>query len=442
MKTEVRAADGRRHATALDVAQLDVVTAVPPGMGTCTPTPTPTITGTATRTPTPSRTPTPTSTPTPVPPDLTVSHLEVNQAVQNEANSIPLIADKRTVVRASIAIGPPAGPVGGVTGRLTGYRGMTLLGTVAPFNPGGSITAYKAPDWRQINHTLNFEVPFAWLTGDVRLEVEVNPNRSVVESDYQQQHDIGQCHLRGWRRSARRLAADPLRDRRLHRPDRTPLPRITKGDAWLKATYPVSHTRVKYYPWPGITWGGNINTGTGAIKLLNYLGRLFQLSQTSPRPDHVYGWLPTSVYLGNGLAWLPGKIAFGNDTDGRWRRTFAHEVGHNRNLGHWDATIRIHGFDVAAREVREDTKLDFMVPGRLESEAWVAPEVYNYLHEKMSTALDQTRQSGRDRRQRVSPRLWAGQPGRQRQFRCLLPADADQPAGQPTARHSVLPGAI
>ena len=44
VKTEVRAADGRRHATALDVMQLDVVTSVPPGMGTCTPTPTPTQT--------------------------------------------------------------------------------------------------------------------------------------------------------------------------------------------------------------------------------------------------------------------------------------------------------------------------------------------------------------------------------------------------------------
>ncbi len=63
MKTEVRAADGRRHAVALDVAQLDVVNQVPPGMGTCTPTPTPT----ATATPTPTRTPTPTSTYTPTP---------------------------------------------------------------------------------------------------------------------------------------------------------------------------------------------------------------------------------------------------------------------------------------------------------------------------------------------------------------------------------------
>ena len=63
MKTEVRAADGRRHAAALDVAQLDVVTQAPPGMGTCTPTPTPTTTAT----PTPTRTPTPTSTYTPTP---------------------------------------------------------------------------------------------------------------------------------------------------------------------------------------------------------------------------------------------------------------------------------------------------------------------------------------------------------------------------------------
>ena len=60
---------------------------------------------------------------------------------------------------------------------------------------------------------------------------------------------------------------------------------------------------MKYYPWPGITWGGNVNIGTGGIKLLNYLNRLLQLSQTRPRPDHVYGWLPTSVYGGNGLAW-------------------------------------------------------------------------------------------------------------------------------------------
>jgi hypothetical protein len=394
MKTEVRAADGRRHATALDVAQLDVVTQVPPNMGTCTPTSTPTVTPTATWTPTPTRTPTatpsPTATPTATPalPDLTVSQMEVNQAIQNSDNTIPLIASKRTVVRAYVDIGPAAGPVNRVTGLLRVYRGGALLGVVDPFNPGGRIQVVRPVDWRQIDQTLNFEVPFGWLTGDLRLEVTVNHDGSVTESNFANNTLGADAHFEDG--GDLRIAWLPIRYT-MGGYTGPPLPgeRIVKGDAWLKATWPISHVRVKYIPWPGITWGGNVNTGTGAIKLLNYLNRLLQLSQTQPRPDHVYGWLPTSVYLSNGLAWLPGKTAFGNDTDGRWRRTMTHELGHNRNIGHWNATIRVHGFDVAAREVRVDTRLDFMVPGRLENEAWIAPELYTYLHEHMSTAPDQ-----------------------------------------------------
>ena len=329
-----------------------------------------------------------TPTPTVGLPDLTVTRLEVNQAIQNDANSIPLIASKRTVVRAYFGLASSM-PIGSVTAPVAGLSWEHAAGHGRAVQPRRPDHGRQPTDWRQINHTLNFEVPFGWLTGDVRLEVEVNTDRAVPK--------ITTATTRP-RSTSRFVDGGDLRIAWLpihyvtggYTGPHDPTERIAKGDAWLKATYPVSHTRVKYYPWPGITWGGNINTGTGAIKLLNYLGRLFQLSQTSPRPDHVYGWLPTSVYGGNGLAWLPGKIAFGNDTDGRWRRTFAHELGHNRNLGHWDATIRIHGFDVAAREVREDTRLDFMVPGRLENEAWVAPGVYTYLHDHMSMASDQS----------------------------------------------------
>ena len=107
----------------------------------------------------------------------------MNQAIQNDANSIPLIASKRTVVRAYVGLASSV-PIGSVTAQLKGYRGTTLLGTVAPFNPGGRITVVQPTDWRQINHTLNFEVPFAWLTGDLRLEVEVNSDRAVPENNY------------------------------------------------------------------------------------------------------------------------------------------------------------------------------------------------------------------------------------------------------------------
>ena len=231
-------------------------------------------------------------------------------------------------------------------------------------------------------------MPFGWLTGDVRLEVEVNNDRAVAETNYG--NNTTSFNARFVDGGDLRIAWLPIHYvTGGYTGPADPSARVAKGDAWLKATWPVSHTRVKYYPWPGITWGGNVNVGSGGIKLLNYLNRLLQLSQTRPRPDHVYGWLPTSVSGSNGLGWYPGQTAFGNDTDGRWRRTFAHELGHNRNIGHWDATIRFHGFDVAAREVREDTKLDFMVPGRLENEAWIAPELYTYLHGKIATAAGQ-----------------------------------------------------
>ena len=256
MKTEVRAADGRRHATALDVAQLDVVTQVPPNMGTCTPTSTPTVTPTATWTPTPTRTPTPTPsptptfTPTPILPDLTVSQLEVNQAIQNSDNSIPLIASKRTVVRAYVDSGPATGPVSRVTGLLRVYRGGTLLGTVDPFNPDGRIQVVRPVDWRQIDQTLNFEVPFGWLTGDLRLEVTVNHDGSVAETNAANNSRSINAHFVDG--GDLRIAWLPIKYT-TGGYSGPPLPgsRIVKGDAWLKATWPISHVRVKYYSLAG-----------------------------------------------------------------------------------------------------------------------------------------------------------------------------------------------
>jgi hypothetical protein len=350
MKTEVRAADGRRHAMALDVAQLDVVTEPPPDLA-----------------------------------DLTVRHLEVTQAIQSETNGMGMIEYKRTVVRAYMDPGVASGPVGNVTARLVGYRGTTPLGTVAPFNPRRRITVVEAIDWRQINQTLNFEVPFSWLTGDVRLEVEVNHDKSVTESNYN--NNVASVNVHFWPSGGLRIAWMPIHYTPAGYTGPTdPTARIAQGDAWLKTTWPLSHSRVQYYPWPGITYRENVNEGWGATHLIQYVDRLLRLSQAQPPPDHVYGWLPGGVYEGNGLGYLPGQAAFGNDTDGRWRRTFAHELGHNRHLGHWDAMIAWHGFDVAAREVKVETKLDFMVPGRLESEAWIAPGTYIYLYDHMNMA--------------------------------------------------------
>ena len=92
---------------------------------------------------------------------------------------------RRTVVRAYLGVGKDQVPVPNVTGKLTGYSGSTNLGSVRPFNPGGRITAPVMPDWREIDQTLNFELPYAWtLRPSLTLEVEVNDDKSVTEIDY------------------------------------------------------------------------------------------------------------------------------------------------------------------------------------------------------------------------------------------------------------------
>ena len=265
----------------------------------------------------------------------------------------------------------------------------------------------------------------------MRLEVEVNPDRTVFESNYG--NNTASASVRFVNGGDLRIAWLPIHyvTPGYTGPARSQRPRRQRpGLAELHLAgqpYPRQSTT------PGrASPGAAMSTfGTGGIKLLNYLNRLLQLSQTRPRPDHVYGWLPGGVFGGNGLAWYPGQTAFGNDTDGRWRRTFTHEVGHNRNIGHWDATIRVHGFDVAAREVREDTRLDFMVPGRLENEAWVAPEIYTYLHEHMVMAAEQDITPCQGRGRRIPPRLRPHQPGRHEQLRSVLSPDPDRSAGQP-----------
>ena len=97
-----------------------------------------------------------------------------------------------------------------------------------------------------------------------------------------------------------------------------------------------------------------------------------------------YLWLAASLaYDGNGGASLwPGVAAFGNDTESpnRWRRTFAHEIGHNYGLDHIDMTTAgRHWFDVYERVIKPvpasvggEDLLDFMVPEQLESEAWIS----------------------------------------------------------------------
>lgn len=101
--------------------------------------------------------------------------LEVNQAVQDWRNSVPLTTGKRTVVRAFVEV-PSGEDDQRVVGRLIGRRaGVELPGSpLLAINPGSSVLASEDVAARrgQLDASLNFSLPPSWRHGTVTLELD------------------------------------------------------------------------------------------------------------------------------------------------------------------------------------------------------------------------------------------------------------------------------
>jgi uncharacterized protein (TIGR03437 family) len=103
---------------------------------------------------------------------LELTALEVTQGIQDLSNSVMLIQDKRTFVRAHVK--SKQGVVENVTAKLVGTRVgpdnvRTPLGEQPPANKGQRIQASPDPKRISLDDSLYFELPREWLQGTVEL---------------------------------------------------------------------------------------------------------------------------------------------------------------------------------------------------------------------------------------------------------------------------------
>jgi YVTN family beta-propeller protein len=107
--------------------------------------------------------------PPPVPLTTHVTGIEVTQAIQDVANSVPLLLDRRTFARVHVRADTAA--VEGVTATLSGLGSFTSggstvtvpLGPILPSNTGGGrITVYPSPQRAIIDDGFLFELPWQW----------------------------------------------------------------------------------------------------------------------------------------------------------------------------------------------------------------------------------------------------------------------------------------
>ncbi len=92
--------------------------------------------------------------------------MEVNQVTQDFQNSVPLVADKPTIVRVYLSLTGPTSSLGGISGAIIATRpgGVTLAPLLTSTN---KITIDSSTDLiakgRSFNATLNFVLPAGWI---------------------------------------------------------------------------------------------------------------------------------------------------------------------------------------------------------------------------------------------------------------------------------------
>jgi hypothetical protein len=342
--------------------------------------------------------------------DITVAGVEVTQATQTTTNSIRLVAKKSTAVRATLATGAMS-PLAGVTGKLHVFvAGVEITPAAGVSAINQPFTAPTAPLRNNESDTLNFELPAP--TGiPASTDVDFRVDLDSFAGETNTTNNSGSANnLTAVKRSVPLLYYTRID----YTPSGLGLPDVAKvqpgtGDAFVRGILPVDDSNSALYresSSPTMTYAGDSNGdgrldgfGTDATDLLDQLEATRQLMvQTGSGVDDkvfLYGWIAGNPIDGNGVAYVNGRVAFGNTEDVRYQRSYAHELTHNFGLSHNSLSLDEVGWDVGARLVNnpagnnENSRakkvtagggdFDIQNAGRLTNEAWIHTSNYNFL---------------------------------------------------------------
>jgi hypothetical protein len=330
--------------------------------------------------------------------DLAVDDVEITQGIQcldNTVgdtacadNSIPLVEGRPTWVRVFVDTGAAVADVHNVNSRLKRMIGGQPVYVYA-FN--GPIVAKPTPSRWRTNDTLNFLLPHEWWTGAYSFDVELDPDNLLDETN--EGNNSRTVDLSFNARQSLTIYYSPI----YYDPEADggailPTNRIHTAYRWLYNIFPLADYPT-YIEQPTYLWQSDVTVDDNSAALMNFLYQLWTLDgkRDSTAYKQIYaGWLPAAgegVWTGlsdplyGGGTGIPVIVT---DTDGRYRKTLAHEIGHDFNLRHtyedddWpyvDDQIQEYGFNIERRYVADGLQFDFMT-GASEDWSWISP--YNY----------------------------------------------------------------
>jgi hypothetical protein len=257
-------------------------------------------------------------------PDLFINSLEVTQGVQNTAQSVPLVAGRKTVLR----IYPVSGrsdPVDNVHFLVEGFRNNVAL-------PGSPYTAgpwaiFSSTSRKSYTKSDEISLPPEWTTaGTTKIRLTIDPNDQFgesIESNNSRELQVTFTNI-----PSLGITLVPVN---FHIPDGTIVPAdkliVTDGISQMMPLYPLSGVSVTIHA--AVDWTGDLTKTSDWSRYLNFITGL-KASERAPAKQVYYGLVPLSYKnpAYGGLGWMNQRSSVG------FLYALAHEVGHNFNLPH------------------------------------------------------------------------------------------------------------
>ncbi|NNJ11790.1 hypothetical protein EKD04_015765 [Chloroflexales bacterium ZM16-3] len=273
-------------------------------------------------------------------PNLSVSRIEVTQAIQTPDRSVTLVQNRPTIARVYLNVESDSDVQGASAVLYATRNGQPLPGSpLRPINPGGVITAVRSPNAERFEHTLNFIIPSSWHPGGLMaLSAEVDPDNRITERN--ENDNRSPNYLNTFLNVTRlKTVLIPIEYQRngvgpVLRINLRDLPAF--GMQGVYDTFPIAGAANSVHSPYHFT--GDLTTGAGWSQLLYELALLrarelavSNIGDALTLPKY-YGMLPNlagSPYLGLAYRNSAVGIGIGSSLD-----TTAHELAHTFGLQH------------------------------------------------------------------------------------------------------------
>jgi hypothetical protein len=322
-----------------------------------------------------------------------------------EDNSVPLLANRATVVRVYVTAGMLGEPEGGLGHWIWDVTAKLFIRRQGDDEPGIPMWPANGPiSWdspargetldqkrSETDGTLNFRLPDEWLAGRVVLQAQVNPDWAC--GPYESEENRANNWLE---KVAEFQEHDPLTIKYLsvEFDGEEPAGRVEDAGEWLQKVWPVGDEQLTYRRLEGEGLRVDYNPYVDSFRLIDdlnetYMDLVYAWLDGGPYPPRIlFGWVPD---VGDsdlhGLSDRYGSLAVAwyKDKPERFEKGLVHESGHNFLQDHYDHAIAECGFDVAEMQVKHRFLMDAMCcdPGMTfdTSGSWISPAIFKSIFE-------------------------------------------------------------